>query len=146
MALIVYPGPKTPEATGPLRVLGYASRHLADAGQAGGYDITIAAPDVGHFPSATAMSLQATVAHKGFGAPDTVLIAGVARIEKVLVVQRALGDWYRGNGLRRALYRAGFRSDARMRKAFRRRFPLSPRDCRARFEFEDHRAVCSFGV
>ncbi|MDO6588260.1 hypothetical protein Q4543_22445 [Salipiger sp. 1_MG-2023] len=52
--------------------------------------------------------------------------------------------------LKTLTYRTGFRSDARMRKAFRRRFPLSPRDCRARIEFEDlvedHRAVSSFGV
>lgn len=78
VALIVYPGFKTLEATGPLSVLGYASRHLAEAGHAGGYDVTIAAPDVGHIPSDTAMSLEATVALNGFDAPDTVLISGAA--------------------------------------------------------------------
>ncbi|WP_372803477.1 GlxA family transcriptional regulator [Paracoccus seriniphilus] len=100
LALIVYPGFKTLEATGPLSVLGYASRHLADAGYAGGYDITIAAPHVGHIPSDTAMSLEATQDLEGFDAPDTVLIAGAARIEEVLCAQQALVAWCRANGPR----------------------------------------------
>lgn len=98
VALIVYPGFKTLEATGPLSVLGYASRHLAEAGHAGGYDVTIAAPHVGHIPSDTAMSLEATVALEGFDAPDTVLISGAAQIEEVLFGQQALVDWCRDNG------------------------------------------------
>lgn len=100
LALIVYPGFKTLEATGPLSVLGYASRHLADAGYAGGYDITIAAPHVGHIPSDTAMSLEATQDLEGFNAPDTVLIAGAAQIEEVLCAQQALVAWCRANGPR----------------------------------------------
>ncbi|MGH1353581.1 MAG: helix-turn-helix domain-containing protein [Thalassovita sp.] len=35
--------------------------------------------------------------------------------------------------LKSVAFRAGFRSDEQMRKAFRRRFSLSPRDYRARF-------------
>lgn len=100
VALVIYPGFKTLEATGPLSVLGYATRHLAEAGHAGGYDVTIAAPEVCHIPSDTAMSLEATVALKELGAPDTVLIAGAARIEEVLSGQHALVDWCRENGPR----------------------------------------------
>ncbi|MEP1793078.1 helix-turn-helix domain-containing protein [Parasphingorhabdus sp.] len=98
VALIVYPGFKTLEATGPLSVLGYASRHLAEAGHAGGYDITIAASEVGHIASDTAMSLEATVALKDFETVDTVLITGAAQIEEVLCVQQSLVDWCRENG------------------------------------------------
>lgn len=42
VSLIVYPGFKTLEATGPLTVLCYASQHLEAAGHAGGYDVTFA--------------------------------------------------------------------------------------------------------
>ena len=35
--------------------------------------------------------------------------------------------------LKSVAYKAGFQSDEQMRKAFRRRFSLSPRDYRARF-------------
>ncbi|WP_306154646.1 GlxA family transcriptional regulator [Roseovarius sp. MMSF_3281] len=100
VALVVYQGFKTLEATGPLSVLGYASRHLADAGFAGGYDVTIAAPDSGKIPSDTAMSLEATVALEELAVPDTVLIAGAARIEEVLCGQQVLVDWCRENGPR----------------------------------------------
>ncbi|MCE8468249.1 GlxA family transcriptional regulator, partial [Rhodovulum sulfidophilum] len=53
IALVVYPGFKTLEATGPLSVLGYASQHLAAAGRPGGYDVVIAAPEAGPVPSDT---------------------------------------------------------------------------------------------
>lgn len=98
VALIIYPGFKTLEATGPLSVLGYASQHLAAAGRAGGYDVVIAAPKAGHIPSDTLMSLQASVALCDLGAPDTVLIAGAARIEEALVQEPDLVAWCRDNG------------------------------------------------
>ena len=40
VALVVYPGFKALEASGPLSVLGYATQHLRAAGHLGGYDIT----------------------------------------------------------------------------------------------------------
>ena len=98
VALIVYPGFKTLEATGPLSVLGYASQHLQAAGIGGGYGITIAAPQVGPVRSDTLMSLEASVALADLGAPETVLIAGAARIEEVLEAEIAVVDWCRRHG------------------------------------------------
>ena len=40
VALTIYPGFKTWEATGPLSVLSYATQQLTDAGHADGYDVT----------------------------------------------------------------------------------------------------------
>ncbi|MBL3576163.1 GlxA family transcriptional regulator [Rhodovulum sulfidophilum] len=98
IALVVYPGFKTLEATGPLSVLGYASQHLAAAGRPGGYDVVIAAPEAGPVPSDTLMSLEASVALRDLGASDTVLIAGAARIEDALVRETALVAWCRDSG------------------------------------------------
>ncbi|MBE3640263.1 GlxA family transcriptional regulator [Mangrovicoccus algicola] len=98
IALVVYPGFKTLEATGPLSVFGYATEHLAAAGRPGGYDVVIAAPGAGPVPSDTLMSLEATVALRDLGAPDTVLIAGAARIEEALAREAALVAWCRDRG------------------------------------------------
>ncbi|WP_163852140.1 GlxA family transcriptional regulator [Pseudooceanicola aestuarii] len=97
-ALIVYPGFKTLEATGPLSVLGYASQHLAAAGRPGGYDVVIAAPEAGAVPSDSLMSLDASVALRDLEASDTVLIAGAARIEDALARETALVAWCRDRG------------------------------------------------
>lgn len=98
VALIVYAGFKTLEATGPLSVLGYASQHLAAAGRAGGYNVVIAAPQSGYIPSDTQMSLEASVALSDLGAPDTVLIAGAAEIEDALEREAGLVAWCRECG------------------------------------------------
>ncbi|SEU10457.1 GlxA family transcriptional regulator [Paracoccus homiensis] len=98
IALIVYPGFKTLEATGPLSVFGYAAQHLAAAGRPGGYDVVIAAPEAGPVPSDTLMSLEATVALRDLGRADTVLIAGAARIEDALARETALVGWCRDSG------------------------------------------------
>lgn len=98
VALIVYPGFKTLEATGPLSVLSYASQHLAAAGYTGGYDVTIAAPTAGPIPSDTLMTLGATVALDDLGTPETVLIASAPKIEEVLRNEDRLVAWCRENG------------------------------------------------
>jgi len=98
VTLILYPGFKTLEATGPLSVLGYATQHLAAVGRPGGYDVQIAAPEAGPVPSDTLMSIEATVALRDLGVPDTVMIAGAARIEEALEREAALVDWCRTSG------------------------------------------------
>ena len=95
VTLILYPGFKTLEATGPLSVLGYATQHLAAAGRPGGYDVQIAAPEAGPVPSDTLMSIEASVALRDLGVLDTVMIAGAARIEEALEREAALVDWCR---------------------------------------------------
>ncbi|GAA4228695.1 transcriptional regulator GlxA family with amidase domain [Sagittula marina] len=98
VTLIVYPGFKTLEATGPISVLGYASQHLQAAGHKGGYEVTIAAPRTGLIPSDTVMSLEAEVALRDLGACDTVMIAGAPRIEKVLDAEPEVVRWCRQHG------------------------------------------------
>ncbi|MBT9386614.1 DJ-1/PfpI family protein [Pseudooceanicola sp. CBS1P-1] len=98
VTLIIYPGFKTLEATGPLSVLGYASQQLAATGRPGGYDVTIAAPQSGPVPSDTLISIEASVALKDLAARDTVLIAGSARIEEALARETALVAWCREHG------------------------------------------------
>lgn len=98
VTLILYPGFKTLEATGPLSVLGYATQHLAAAGRPGGYDVQIAAPEAGPVPSDTLMSIEAAVALHDLGVPDTVMIAGAARIEEALEREAALVDWCQTSG------------------------------------------------
>lgn len=97
VALIIYPGFKTLEASGPLSVLGYASQHLAAAGYSSGYDITIAAPYSGQVPSDTAMTLEAPVQIADLDAHETVMIAGAAQIEEALCKQQELVAWCRDN-------------------------------------------------
>ncbi|GHG88063.1 GlxA family transcriptional regulator [Pseudodonghicola xiamenensis] len=98
VALIIYPGFKTLEATGPLSVLDYASQHLAAAGRPGGYDVVVAAPQAGPVPSDTLISIEATVALRDLAARDTVLIAGSTRIEEALTRETVLVTWCRENG------------------------------------------------
>nr|WP_319251634.1 hypothetical protein [uncultured Celeribacter sp.] len=67
VALTVYPGFKTWEATGPLSVLSYATQQLTDAGHADGYDVT-----------GSGASCHVAIAHVSTGRcsePDTALIS-----------------------------------------------------------------------
>lgn len=98
VSLIVYPGFKTLEATGPLSVLGYASQHLAAAGHRGGYDVTIAAPALGAVRSDTLMSLEAEVTLRDLEACDTVMIAGAPSIEEVVQAEPEVVRWCRRHG------------------------------------------------
>lgn len=95
IGLVIYPGFKTLEATGPLSVLHYANEHLRAAGQAGGYDVTIMAPLPGHIRSDTLMSLEATSALPDAALPDTIFIVGAAQIEEALAREELLLHWCR---------------------------------------------------
>ncbi|WP_235856029.1 AraC family transcriptional regulator [Mesobaculum littorinae] len=100
VGLVVYPGFKTLEATGPLSVLRYANEHLRAAGQAGGYEVTVMAPEPGHVPSDTLMTLDATAPLPEGDLPGTVFVAGAAGIEAALEREAALVSWCRRNAPR----------------------------------------------
>ncbi|GGG61218.1 AraC family transcriptional regulator [Salipiger pallidus] len=95
IGLVIYPGFKTLEATGPLSVLHYANEHLRVAGRPTGYDVTVMAPRPGHVPSDTLVSLEATEALPQGDLPNTVFIAGAAAIEDALEREADLVRWCR---------------------------------------------------
>lgn len=93
IGLVIYPGFKTLEATGPLSVLHYANEHLRAAGRDGGYEVTVMAPEPGPIRSDTLMSLEATAPLPQADLPGTVFIVGAAGIEEALRREDALVRW-----------------------------------------------------
>lgn len=93
--VVLHPGFKALEAVGPLSVLSYANQHLAAAGHAPGYDVTVTAPRAGRVPSDSLLSLEAAIPLPEDGPLGTVFVAGAPDIEAALARETALVDWCR---------------------------------------------------
>ena len=91
--IIIYPGFKALEAIGPMSVFEYANLHLQAQGKPVGYDVRIAATEIGHVASDTQMSLYASKALSTLALPDDVLIVGSRHIDKALQANPALHEW-----------------------------------------------------
>ncbi|WP_423211779.1 GlxA family transcriptional regulator [Paracoccus yeei] len=91
--VVIYPGFKSMEAVGPVNVLSYANRHLAERGDPRRYDVVLVAPEPGAIPSDTLISLEAGPLPEGPLA--TVMVAGALDIQAALARKAALVEWCR---------------------------------------------------
>jgi transcriptional regulator GlxA family with amidase domain len=91
--IIVYPGFKALEAIGPLKVFDYANSHLAARGKGHGYQVCIAATQVGMVASDTIMSLQATKKITPLALPDLAIVVGAHQIEAALLRDAGIVEW-----------------------------------------------------
>ncbi|HDS1115488.1 TPA: helix-turn-helix domain-containing protein [Pluralibacter gergoviae] len=101
ISIVLYPGFKLLEATGPLSVFNYANARLAAAGKAPGYDVAFAASAPGPVMSDNHISLLATVP---LASPDLlngrVILLGSPDIENAVVENGEIVAWLKNSGLR----------------------------------------------
>lgn len=93
--VVIYPGFKSMEAVGPVNVLSYANRHLAERGDPRRYDIVLAAPRPGVIASDTPITLAAETGLPETGPLATVMVAGALDIQAALAREAGLIEWCR---------------------------------------------------
>lgn len=93
--IVIYPGFKSMEAVGPVNVLSYANRHLAERGDPRRYDIVLTAPRPGAIPSDTPITLAAEAGLPETGPLATVMVAGALDIQAALAREAGLVEWCR---------------------------------------------------
>ena len=93
--IIVYPGFKALEAVGPMSVFEYANIHLQKQGRAVGYDVCIAATQLGFVQSDTLMALQASKVINTLAVAQDAVIVGTRHIQAALRDQAPIVEWVR---------------------------------------------------
>ena len=103
VSIVLYPGFKLLEATGPLSVFNYANARLAAAGGAGGYDVTFAASAPGPVMSDNHIALLAT---EPLSSParlkGRVILLGSPDIERAVADNGDIIAWLKSRGTRAA--------------------------------------------
>lgn len=93
--IVVYNGFKMLEAVEALSVFNYTNAHLQKRGLASGYDVRIAAQQVGPVVSETGVALPACKKLSPLNIPHTAIIVGAWEIEAALQTSQEIVHWFR---------------------------------------------------